>query len=609
MRGATLVLSKLTATIRQLLNTMKYSFLPCRLILVTLVFSVQPLLSSNVTVSVSSEESPSVVQENVFGLFQEDHWGDLYPGIWEQYIVNSSFEPWYKLAVSSKEKTREPFLGTEAATDNTGMGIAFPWEKAGSQNDGTWSLDTTSTNVKNTSQSQKIHVDPLKIIGVRQSIALPHDRQKSGDTDYGRYYELRFWAKRTAEISTVRVKLINANTTSIFNGNNYVVSVSTATAGGWVVQRLDLGSSSSIGSNGGRLDTVHRQRFGVARVSIEAEADATTGGGDLWIDQVTLIPEDSIGFVSGGSGYAFNPETLEYMRDVLKPTLLRWPGGNFCSTYDWRDGVGPRDLRPTRPNLAWGGVTANEMGTDEFLEFCDRVGAKVAMGGASNDGDPTTLSGSFIGGSWNIPNGLYHITPTELADWVEYCNANTGTLANERKTNVNAINGNSDTVPSWDVELWGVGNEVYGTYQFGNDANDVSAYMTKLKSRASAMKNRSSNVPIKIIASGMGVHNEFRNAHGTVDYPPADWTEQILGNDDLCKVGEVIAGKSLIDYLDLHHYVYGATNSEVSTAGPTPAGKQHPDTARLALLGSTQNLETVYADVQGIIEDPAKCRN
>jgi alpha-N-arabinofuranosidase len=56
--------------------------------------------------------------------------------------------------------------------------------------------------------------------------------------------------------------------------------------------------------------------------------------------------------------------------DAVKPlgvSILRWPGGNFASGYNWTDGVGPRDQRPARPDHAWGALETNRFGTDEFL--------------------------------------------------------------------------------------------------------------------------------------------------------------------------------------------------------------------------------------------------
>ena len=60
----------------------------------------------------------------------------------------------------------------------------------------------------------------------------------------------------------------------------------------------------------------------------------------------------------------------------LRMGVLRWPGGNFVSNYHWADGIGPKDARPRRPELAWGGEESNRFGTDEFLAYCAELGTE-----------------------------------------------------------------------------------------------------------------------------------------------------------------------------------------------------------------------------------------
>ena len=71
----------------------------------------------------------------------------------------------------------------------------------------------------------------------------------------------------------------------------------------------------------------------------------------------------------------FRKDVLEAVKP-LGVSVLRWPGGNFASGYNWKDGVGPRDQRPARPDLAWGALETNRFGTDEFLRYCERIGAE-----------------------------------------------------------------------------------------------------------------------------------------------------------------------------------------------------------------------------------------
>src|ERR1700754_4377504 len=71
-----------------------------------------------------------------------------------------------------------------------------------------------------------------------------------------------------------------------------------------------------------------------------------------------------------------------YRKDVfdvvkqLNVSILRWPGGNFASGYNWKDGIGPKDQRPTRIDLAWNDLESNRFGTDEFLRYCEMLGTE-----------------------------------------------------------------------------------------------------------------------------------------------------------------------------------------------------------------------------------------
>ena len=66
---------------------------------------------------------------------------------------------------------------------------------------------------------------------------------------------------------------------------------------------------------------------------------------------------------------------LAYLKNLNSP-VYRWPGGNFVSGYDWKDGIGPGDLRPPRKNPAWTGVEHNDVGMHEFIDFCKLLGTE-----------------------------------------------------------------------------------------------------------------------------------------------------------------------------------------------------------------------------------------
>jgi alpha-L-arabinofuranosidase len=73
--------------------------------------------------------------------------------------------------------------------------------------------------------------------------------------------------------------------------------------------------------------------------------------------------------------HGFRKDVIEAMKELRVP-VVRYPGGNFVATYHWLDGVGPREKRPRRPELAWSGIEDNRFGTDEFMKWCEIIGTE-----------------------------------------------------------------------------------------------------------------------------------------------------------------------------------------------------------------------------------------
>ena len=117
----------------------------------------------------------------------------------------------------------------------------------------------------------------------------------------------------------------------------------------------------------------------------------------------------------------------------LKIPNLRWPGGCFADTYHWKDGIGPKEKRPTIVNVWWGGVTeTNAFGTHDFLNMCEMLGTEPYLTG-------------------NVGSG----TVQEMADWVQYVNfSGQSPMSDLRRTN--------GRDKPWKVKFWGVGNEAWG---------------------------------------------------------------------------------------------------------------------------------------------------
>ncbi|HXW15210.1 MAG TPA: alpha-L-arabinofuranosidase C-terminal domain-containing protein [Terriglobia bacterium] len=140
----------------------------------------------------------------------------------------------------------------------------------------------------------------------------------------------------------------------------------------------------------------------------------------------------------------FRKDVLNAVRDWGAP-ILRWPGGDFSSGYQWEDGVGPKETRPRKYNAAWFEEDSNHFGTDEFVDYCRKIGAEPYI-------------------CVNLGTG----TIQEAANWVEYCNGTGNTYyANLRRKNGHA--------QPHRVRYWGLGNEIYGNWQIGHkDAEDYA---------------------------------------------------------------------------------------------------------------------------------------
>jgi len=133
----------------------------------------------------------------------------------------------------------------------------------------------------------------------------------------------------------------------------------------------------------------------------------------------------------------FRKDVMKEVHDLGVP-LIRYPGGNFVSGYNWLDGVGPRKDRPRVLDKAWNSLNTNQFGTDEFMTWCRAVGTQPLMG-------------------LNLGTG----TPEQAAALVEYCNVEKGT----RWSDLRRQNGYAEP---YNVKHWCLGNEMDGPWQIGH---------------------------------------------------------------------------------------------------------------------------------------------
>lgn len=293
------------------------------------------VIAANATIRVDlSKISASRIDPQLFGSYQEEHWSDITPGVYEQYLVNPSFEPWYDTGDPRKAKTRLVFQPVQT------RGVAYPWEPWGTE--ATWSLSKPAFN---SHVSQRVDVRDGSA-GVIQQLALPDYRIDR--------YRVRVFVRATGNIRLRIVLLAGSDGTEILSESPIAATES------WSPAEVEL-------SIEGRLAETHLHRYGIARLGLIAD-----GTGSAWWDQATLFPADAVEGV-------YNPDTLAHLAHI-RPAAVRWPGGNFTSGYHWRDGIGPVERRPSIPNRAWGGTVANHVGTDEWLRFCELAGLEPVMG-------------------------------------------------------------------------------------------------------------------------------------------------------------------------------------------------------------------------------------
>jgi len=152
----------------------------------------------------------------------------------------------------------------------------------------------------------------------------------------------------------------------------------------------------------------------------------------------------------------------------LGVTTVRYPGGNFVSGYDWEDGVGPRDLRPERNDLAWRSIEPNLVGTDDFVDWARLAGVEPML--AVNLGTRGADA---------------------ARDLVEYCNAPAGTVMGDRR----AANGH---VEPHRIRTWCLGNEMDGPWQIGYTT--AAEYGRQAAAAARAM--RAADPSIELVACG-----------------------------------------------------------------------------------------------------------
>ncbi len=340
--------------------------------------------------------NPQVLPPTLFGSFLEPIGHSTYGGLWADVVENPSFEEglWSLNNAATMLKER-PELRRASE-----LGLPLPWLP----------LDPTQGNryvpqrgdAANSTQSLLLIALPGKEVGIVQRVYLPVHREL--------VYHGSLWLKHIAGGSAVTVSLRHHGHPDQVLAKAELTAANTT----WTKYPFDF--------------TLKRDQL--APLEPVDLTIAITGDARVEVDTVSLEPADAVD--------GMDPDVLDLARELHSP-VLRF-GGNFTSAYDWQDGLGPRDKRVSKLNLSWGIPEYNTFGTDEFLDFCKRIGAQPQI-------------------ALNLGTG----TPGEAADWVRYVDAH--------------------WIPHSGL-LWELGNELWGDWQVGYPAQSEVAARTLAVSQA-----------------------------------------------------------------------------------------------------------------------------
>jgi alpha-N-arabinofuranosidase len=207
--------------------------------------------------------------------------------------------------------------------------------------------------------------------------------------------------------------------------------------------------------------------------------------------------------LSDGNG--FRKDVLNEIRQLGVP-IVRYPGGNFVSGYNWLDGVGPKQSRPRVLDKAWNSVESNQFGTNEFMAWCKAAGTLPLMG-------------------LNLGTG----TAEEAAALVEYCNVDKGTKWSDLRRQHGIAEPHK-------VQHWCLGNEMDGPWLIGH----MSAGEYGYKAADAARQMRAVDPSLKLVACGS-------SGPGMPTY--LEWDREVL---EQCY--------EYVDGLSLHRYLGNSKN-------------------------------------------------
>ncbi len=471
---------------------------PCLLLLgLSVILSLRPAPAQiHASFRVDVHNTIHEVDQRIYGHHLEHFDRVIQSGLWAELLRNRKFFP------IDPDRTQ----------------VAVPWEPDPDRTHVSYVIDQSSAMVGRASQRVSLFGTSTEWRGIRQT---------GFDILAGKPYVAYAWIKATPANQPVSFRLEAADGTVAAHAELRLQP------GDWKKYQVWLTPNRAL-------------RPAVFRIAFNRP-------GTKWIGAASLMPADNVD--------GLRQDVLELVRKV-RPTVLRWPGGGYADCYDWRKAIGPRDLRPQQDILPFGqpygynnGMDDGDFGTDEFLQFCERLRAQPYI-------------------TVNFGSG----TPDMAAAWVEYCNGTSESVWGAKR----AANGRRKP---YKVRQWSIGNEVWGE-PFQSGHTNARGYATYMVPIAKAMRRADP----KITITAVGGRSLFIPQPGRQPDHNADaWNAVVLRR-----------GWSQIDFLSLHHYFPVGFTPPPFTEGSVAFYRAV--VAEPSIL--EQNLRRVLSQIDGIAAGP-----
>jgi alpha-N-arabinofuranosidase len=380
----------------------------------------------------AAEIGLQVIPRTIFGTFLEPIGNSTYNGLWAELLQNPSFES----GLWSPEQTERMVHDNPELRRAGDLAIPLPWEPLDPHQGNRYEVHYG--DAANSWQSLGVFAVPGEPTGIRQKVYLPIHRTRE--------YVGSFYARHIAGDNSITISIRGRSQNDDLTSQQVAVSNRE-----WTKYNFKLEVPQ------GKL-----HRLDPADLVVQLAGDEK-----VELDQFSLMPADAID--------GLDPDAVKLAKEMNTP-LVRF-GGNFTSSYHWTDGVGPRDKRKNTLNNSWGIPEYNSFGTDEFLDFCRRIGAQPQI-------------------ALNLGSG----TPDEAAGWVRYVDEHWSTHSGL---------------------LWELGNELWGNWNLAYPTRDQLAARTLEYSKAI----RAVDPTARLIATGADPEVfknwnaiQLSNPPGTFDY-------------------------------------------------------------------------------------------